>query len=179
VTTGTLGVLLLVSGFTTGALLLMLVAGATEAIGKEEAPPCGSGTSGRRFVLFDGGTTVCDNLSGVHWERTPLATPRTFAGAQAYCAAKGPGWQLPDIKDFLMLVDYANSYPPLPTGHPFTVNSATQPAGVVSSEYFTRTPVDISVYHGSPDAIWSFVMDLGRTFEASISGTSDYVWCVK
>src|SRR4029453_1299802 len=99
VTTGTLGVLLLVSGFTTGALLLMLVAGATEAIGKEEAPPCGSGTSGRRFVLFDGGTTVCDNLSGGHWERTPLATPRTFAGAaQAYCAAKGPGWQLPDIK---------------------------------------------------------------------------------
>jgi hypothetical protein len=79
-----------------------------------------------------------------------------------------------------MLVDYANSYPPLPSGHPFTVfNSATQPTGVVSGEYFTRTPVDISVYYGSPDAVWSFTMDRGRTFEASISGTSDYVWCVK
>jgi Protein of unknown function (DUF1566) len=163
-----------------GALLLMLVTGATEAVAKEQTTPCGPGTSGHRFVLFDSGTTVCDNTSGVMWERTPLYAQRTFAGAQAYCAAKGPGWQLPDVKDFLMLVDYANSYPPLPSGHPFTVfNSATQPTGVVSGEYFTRTPMDISVYYGSPDTVWSFIMDRGRTFEASISGTSDFVWCVK
>jgi hypothetical protein len=158
-----------------GALLLMVITGATEAIGKQETTPCGTGTSGRRFVLFDGGTTVCDNLSGVNWERTPLVVQRTFPGAQAYCAAKGPGWQLPDIKDFFALVDYANSNPPLPTGHPFTVVSRDNPTGVTSSEYWTRTPVD-----GNPDGVWSFVMDLGRTFEASISGTSgDYVWCVK
>ncbi len=85
--------------------------------------PCGRGTNGQRFVLFDSGTTVCDNTSGVMWERTPLYALRTFHGAQAYCAAKGPGWQLPDIKDFFALVDYGNLYPslPLPAGHPFTV----------------------------------------------------------
>jgi len=36
------------------------------------SPAMWSGTFGRRFVLFDRGTTVCDNLSGVQWERTPL-----------------------------------------------------------------------------------------------------------
>jgi len=64
----------------TGALMLMLVTVVSLVPIAWAAPPCGPGTFGRRFVLFDRGTTVCDNLSGVQWERTPLYMQRTFAG---------------------------------------------------------------------------------------------------
>jgi hypothetical protein len=63
---------------------------------------------------------------------------------------------------------------PLPTGHPFKVVSRDNPTGVTSSEYWTRTAL-----LDGPGRVWSFVMDLGRTFGASIDGTSAFVWCVK
>jgi len=65
----------------TGALMLMLVTVVSLVPIAWAAPPCGPGTFGRRFVLFDRGTTVCDNLSGVHWERTPVSAQRTFDAA--------------------------------------------------------------------------------------------------
>jgi hypothetical protein len=131
-----------------------------------QAAPCGKGTQGNRFVLFENGASVCDNTSGLVWERTPVGALRTFADATAQCAAKGPGWTVPGIKDFFTVVDYAAANPPLPSGHPFEIP--------VNGEYWSRTPKV-----NSPDEVWSFVLDFGRTFVASKSGTTDYVWCVR
>jgi hypothetical protein len=128
--------------------------------------PCGRGTAGNRFVLFDNGTTVCDNTSGVVWERTPANALRTFQEAVAYCSAKGPGWKVPGIKDFFTVVDYANANPPLPNGHPFEIP--------VNGEFWSMTPKV-----GSQDEGWTFVLDFGRTFTGNVNSTADYVWCVR
>src|SRR5882724_4810613 len=68
------------------------------------APPCGPGTLGQRFVILERGTSVCDNVSGVVWERTPNTGLRTYQEARVWCANKGSAWQLPGIKDFFTLV---------------------------------------------------------------------------
>lgn len=133
-------------------------------------PPCGQGTAGNRFVLFDNGTIVCDNTSGLVWERTPIAALRTFQDAQGYCSAKGQGWTVPALKDFFTVVDYANANPPLPSGHPFVIP--------VNSSYWSRTPKI-----GSQDEVWTFVLDFGRTFVSNVNPAigyaSDYAWCVR
>jgi len=139
----------------------------SQAFGRHgQAPPCGRGTQGNRFVLFDNGTTVCDNTSGLVWERTPVNAPRTFEQAVAYCSAKGPGWKLPGIKDFFTVVDYANANPPLPNGHPFVIP--------VNGEYWSDTP---SLQH--TDHVWTFVLDFGRTFAGHVTLTNDFAWCVR
>jgi hypothetical protein len=134
--------------------------------GGGQSQPCGRGKQGSRFVIFDSGASVCDNASGLVWERAPVGAVRTFADATAYCSAKGTGWRVPDIKDFFTVVDYANANPPLPSGHPFDIP--------VNGEYWSRTPKVTS-----PDEVWTFVLDFGRTFFGSKSGTTDYVWCVR
>src|SRR5882724_8516158 len=71
----------------------------------DAAPPCGPGTLGQRFVILERGTAVCDNTSGLVWERRrPDQSPRTYQDAVAWCAAKGQAWQLPGIKDFMRIL---------------------------------------------------------------------------
>jgi len=131
-----------------------------------QAPPCGRGTQGNRFVLFDNGTSVCDNTSGLVWERIPVNAQRTFDQAVAYCSSKGPGWKVPGIKDFFSVVDYANANPPLPNGNPFVIP--------VNGEYWSDTR---SLQF--PNAVWTFVLDFGRTFSGDVTLTNDFVWCVR
>jgi len=149
------------------ALILALAALVLVVPRVDAAPPCGPGTLGQRFVILERGTAVCDNTSGLVWERRPDQSPRTYQDAVAWCAAKGLAWQLTGIKDFFTLVDYANANPPLPSGHPFVI--------VNNSEYWSDTPV----VQGNPGDVWTFVLDRGRTFSGSIDGTVDYVWCVR
>jgi len=132
-----------------------------------QAPPCGRGTQGNRFVLMDNGTGVCDNTSGLVWERTPVNAIRTFQQAIAYCSGKGPGWTVPGIKDFFTLADYANVDPPLPRGNPFVL-----PA---NSSYWSVTP-----RVGEQNSVWDFSMHQGATGEAgTLTDLGDYVWCVR
>src|SRR5882724_9060535 len=59
----------------------------------------------KRFVILERGTAVCDNTSGLVWERRrPDQSPRTYQDAVAWCAAKGQAWQLPGIKDFMRIL---------------------------------------------------------------------------
>jgi hypothetical protein len=146
--------------------LLTIVAVISPAYSDGQGPPCGKGKQSTRFVLFDSGSVVCDNASGLQWERSPVNAVRTFADATSYCAAKGSGWTVPAIQDFFTVVDYATANPPLPSGHPFEIP--------VNGEYWSRT-----AKVGSADEVWSFVLDFGRTFFANKSGTADYVWCVR
>src|SRR5262245_14100363 len=78
--------------------LFTVVAVVPPAYSEPQAPPCGKGTQGNRFVLFENGASVCDNTSGLVWERSPVNALRTFEGATAYCTAKGQGWTVPGIK---------------------------------------------------------------------------------
>jgi hypothetical protein len=127
-------------------------------------PPCGTF---QRFVVSADGTEVCDNTTGIVWEQRLEATQRTFLEAVDRCSAKGPGWRLPEIKEFFTVVDYANFEPPFPTGHPFDVVAG-------NFEYWSRTPRadDLS-------EVWTFILDRGRTFNGPIIGGSDRVWCVR
>ena len=129
-------------------------------------PPCGSGTAGVRFVLYDNGTNVCDNVSGLVWEREPIQEFRTYQAAASYCVSKGTEWTLPALKDFYTLVDYANAFPPLPTGSPFV--------GIRGDQYWTSTP---NVYYGGN--IWTFIWDTGRTFMSTPEYDLVRVWCVR
>ena len=133
------------------------------AYSADPPPPCGKGTQGNRFVLFDNGTLVCDNASGLVWERVLVNVQRSFADATAYCAAKGPGWTVPGIKDFFTVVDYAASNPPLPSGHPFEIP--------VNGSVWSRTP---RVNQPVPDEVWTFLLDWGRTF--SVPRVAAPVW---
>jgi hypothetical protein len=128
-------------------------------------PACGPGTAGVRVVLFDNGTNVCDNVSGMVWERVPIQDAHPYQAASDYCESKGPGWTLPALKDFYTLVDYANTYPPLPTGNPF--------AGIQGNQYWTSTP---NVYYGG--WVWTLKMDNGAA-GSTIPETSVNVWCVR
>jgi hypothetical protein len=101
-------------------------------------------------VILERGTAVCDNTSGLVWERRPDPSSRTYQDAVAWCAAKGQAWQLPGIKDFFTLVDYANANPPLPSGHPFVI--------VYNTEYWSDTPVA----QGNPGDVWTFVARPGK-----------------
>ncbi len=56
-------------------------------VGVFEVPPCGSGSAGERFVLFNGGTPVCDNTTGLIWEQSLDSNLRTFQQATDYCSA--------------------------------------------------------------------------------------------
>lgn len=69
-----------------------------------------------RFV--DDGATVLDRLTGLIWMKDAGA----FVGLHwidALAACYSIGWRLPNIREFLSLVDFEQSYPALPIDHPF------------------------------------------------------------
>jgi len=87
------------------------------------APPCGAGTEGERFVTSGDNTEVCDNTTGLSWVKMPDLTKRNHAAAITHCAGldlgNGQTYRLPEVKEFISLVDYSQSNPALPPGHPF------------------------------------------------------------
>ena len=86
-------------------------------------PPCGIGTRGERFVVK--GDQVCDNTTGLWWQRTPgmagsIASPCDngencfWEEARDYCAnfsingkKKKKEWRLPEVKELVSLQDYS------------------------------------------------------------------------
>ena len=82
------------------------------------APPCGAGTEGVRFVVSTDGTEVCDNTTGLVWEQTPDSIKREWQAAIAFCPTIG--YRLPEVKELFSLVDFSQSNPTLPAGHPFS-----------------------------------------------------------
>jgi hypothetical protein len=100
-----------------------------------------------RFV--DDGDTVLDRLTGLIWMKDVGAlTGLHWIDALTACNSS-VGWRLPNIREFLSLVDFEQSYPALPLGHPFvnvpspamfwtsTSNAVfdTQPSGIRHDHY--------------------------------------------
>jgi len=118
-------------------------------------PPCGPGTRDQRFVVK--GEKVCDNTTGLWWQRTPGDPTDDICGntdtctwqeAINYCTNleltgkhKKKQWRLPEVKELISLVDYGveTPGPVLPPGNPFisvrsdSYWSATELAGSSST----------------------------------------------
>ncbi|MDH3587767.1 MAG: FG-GAP-like repeat-containing protein [Gammaproteobacteria bacterium] len=138
-----------------------------------------------RFDLRPDGT-VYDMLTGLIWLANAecfgqLDWPAAVAAAEALndteCGLGDgslPGdWRLPNIKEQLSLIDFGETQPALPVGHPFTQ--------VQNAFYWSSTTTDDNIARA-----WGTVVPGGnaerRRKDASqhpVNGTPHYVWPVK
>ena len=145
-------------------------------------PPCGPGTKKERFVPK--GEKVCDNKTGLWWQRTPgMAGPTPspcddgeacqWEEAIAYCTnfsvnkkKKRKAWRLAGVKDLISLVDYRvqSPGPVIPPLSPFI--------DVQSDPYWSAT-----VVKGESQLAWIVVFGMGSVGD---SNKEDLLraWCV-
>ncbi len=69
-----------------------------------------------RFVLQDGGATVLDRVTGLHWQPGFAPTLHNGTDASAVCSANaaglpGAGWRLPTVAELYSLVDTQRANP--------------------------------------------------------------------
>lgn len=123
-----------------------------------------------RFTNHGNGT-VTDNLTGLMWSQN--AAPRSVSQwttglefCNAYALADYADWRMPNLREMLSLVNYGNSAPPLPTGHPFI--------GVPAAfTYWTSTS-------SREDPLRAWRVESGATSIAyKDGGFSHYVWPVR
>ncbi|MBM2838631.1 MAG: Fibronectin, type domain protein, partial [Deltaproteobacteria bacterium] len=76
-----------------------------------------------RFTVDGTGLCVTDNLTGLMWVKTRDGTMRTWQQALDYAnnltLCGYTDWRLPNRKELRSLIDYSQSTPALPSGHPF------------------------------------------------------------
>jgi len=89
----------------------------------------------------DNGDTITDNLTTLMWaEDTNADGTKNLTDAIAYCNALSLGghsdWRLPNLKELQSLLDYGQTSPCLPVGHPFV-------------------PADTVLYWTSTTLIWN------------------------
>ncbi|MDY6793087.1 MAG: DUF1566 domain-containing protein [Thermodesulfobacteriota bacterium] len=121
--------------------------------------------------LDNGDGTVTDNLTGLMWSRNAnLDSIKPWTDALSYIdtlnLAGHEDWRLPNRKEFISLMDYSESNPALPAGHPFLdVQTGTS--------YWTSTTTALNT-----DFAWLIRLgagSLGYTNKTS----SYYVWAVR
>jgi hypothetical protein len=126
----------------------------------------------------NGDGTVIDNQTGLIWLKDANCFgQRAWADAIADCNDLASGscgltdgsnageWRLPQIKELQSLIDFSNSYPALPFGHPFT--------DWRSSTYWSST----TLASESP-AAWFVDMSVGRVYNFP-KFYAYYVWPVR
>jgi hypothetical protein len=122
--------------------------------------------------------TVTDNLTGLIWlKNADCFGLRVWTDALSDANGLMSGscgltdgsvatdWRLPNIKELFSLVDYGQSNPALPSGHPFT--------GVQSAGYYSSSS---SV--AGPDAAWAVNLSFGQDSPSNKPNTR-YVWPVR
>jgi hypothetical protein len=116
---------------------------------------------------------VLDNETGLHWERSPDATPRNWGAANFHCnhdktIGNRKGWRLPTAQELASLIDPSvpRPGPTLPDGHPFM--------NVQGNDYWSATQQE----HGFNANAWlvSFLDTFVITIPKSIPLL---VWCVR
>jgi hypothetical protein len=121
--------------------------------------------------LNNGDGTVTDNLTGLMWtQNANLDSTKPWADALSYVNtlnfAGYEDWRLPNRKEFISLMDYAESNPALPASHPFlNVQTGTFYWTSTSTALNTAFAWLISLRAGS----------LGYTNKTS----SYYIWAVR
>ena len=122
--------------------------------------------------------TITDNLTGLIWlEDANCFGTSTWNDALSECNGLSSGscgltdgsnageWRLPHIKELQSLLDFSNTYPALPSGHPFT--------NVQSDVYWSSTT---SAFSSS--SAWYVFMDDCFVYNGIKSDLS-YVWPVR
>ncbi|MBX3301365.1 MAG: DUF1566 domain-containing protein [Nitrospira sp.] len=120
-------------------------------------------SSASRFVVAFPGA-VLDKHTGLVWEETPDATPRTWADATRYCVTKTVGgtigWRLPSVAELKSLQDLSMAPPFVP---------ASVFSDVESTSYWSAgAPTGVSFVHLVDDRVSSG--NTSHTFPA---------WCVR
>jgi hypothetical protein len=120
--------------------------------------------------------TVTDNLTGLIWLKnancngmSSFLTSREFAInlANGVCGLSdgsiAGAWRMPNVREMLSLVDYEESFPVLPAGHPFTA---------VSGIYWTST--------GKFPTLQFYIVDLADARSDTTTPNAFYfVWPVR
>jgi hypothetical protein len=140
-----------------------------EALAQTDRTPCGTGTESQRFVLVENDQAVCDNTTGYVWERSLDTTTRDFEAAIGHCSQRvvngQTGYRLPTVKQLISLLDYSQSSPALPSGHPFKN---------VQQGFFWSATTNVA----APPFAWVVRFSFG--FVGSfIKSNTGFVWCVR
>lgn len=129
----------------------------------------------------NGDGTVADALTGLSWLKDASCPAGTKTWQEAldwvvlfnttsiactdYTAMTFGDWRLPNIKELLSLMDYSQSGPVLPSGHPFV--------GVQSFFYWSST-----TYVNSTFIAWGAYLDTGNAGTLPKNNTR-YLWPVR
>ncbi len=129
----------------------------------------------------NGDGTVTDNLTGLIWLKEANCPAGTKTWQEAldwvvllnftsiactdYAAQTHSDWRLPNIKELLSLVDYGESAPALPMGHPFMD---------VQSSFYWSSSSDVS----GPASAWGANMNHGDFVDDSKT-SNGFVWPVR
>ena len=126
-----------------------------------------------RFTAGSGISSNCvrDNLTGLMWLRNPDHTPRTINDGIGYCeqlnGANGRGnnsdWRLPNVMEFVSLIDYWNGLPP---NHPF-----------IDAEWGSR--LSSTRYESNHSMGWNVVIENGTLTIRTGALSDGYVWPVR
>jgi hypothetical protein len=144
----------------------------------------GEWPANHRFAVSDNGTpdtsddVVLDKETGLVWERQPWASPSSLAMALTYCHEQGRqhrwGWRLPTFEEMASLVDWSQSRPALPSGHPFIDVQWGMIDDNSAAWYWTATPAVLST--GRDVHVVSFVYG---SHSWSGADSQHYQWCVR
>ncbi len=139
----------------------------------DEIPPTWSQTlpASERFVLVLNDEAVLDKETGLVWAvNANLGGTRTWQAAINYCANLSlggrKGWRLPNRVELASLVDPTQSYPALPSGHPFS--------NVQSTNYWSST-----TYEGFTYGAWGVYMGYELCGANRGKDSYSYVWPVR
>jgi len=127
---------------------------------------------------FTAGTyVVTDNLTGLMWTKSASNGEKDWNSAIDYCnglmiyepagafTILYDDWRLPNIKELQSLIDFSNSDPALPSGHPFT--------GVELHDYWSSTTY--SDYYSL-----SWIMNFAKGLVNSrLKDTIHIIWAVR
>jgi hypothetical protein len=132
-----------------------------------------------RFVLVLDGAAVLDKETGLVWEKSPSAVPRSWYDAIKYCYNTSiggrMGWHLSTVEQLASLVDTSvGGTPKLPAGHPFI--------GVQSTWYWSAT-TEFATPHSTycPEGICAWVVGFqnGQVLDGGGKSGAYYMWCVR
>ncbi len=123
--------------------------------------------------------TVTDNLTGLMWQRSLNTQATNWWSAVTYCqeliilevsrppAIEYKDWRLPNIKEFLSLIDFTQHDPALPSGHPFT--------DIQTHSYWSSTTIERD---SPPKRNWTIAFARGLV-EPHARSDNEHMWCVR
>jgi hypothetical protein len=148
------------------ALVEALAPGAPVSV----CPAGGTADASGRYVTYAASTLdpihVCDMNSGLFWEQSPSGSVFTLSPdtATPHCAALGPDWRVPEIRELVGLVDTTFNNP---------VANTSVFSNVQSSLYWSATS-----YATNPAVAWRVSFNDGNVFTLSKTLTIN-VWCAR